>query len=98
MCPAQGPQRSDAGEVNQNQQYKSTNVRFYSSYDFKITLKSDFCRKKVIILSLCTQRCYVCHNVSGKSVNHKWFIDSNTSFDKYIKLQKSQRCTLRLFL
>ena len=26
--------------------------------------------KKVIILSLCTQRCYGRHNVSRKSVNH----------------------------
>ena len=30
----------------------------------------DFCRKNVIILSLCTQRCYGRHNVSKKSVNH----------------------------
>ena len=40
---------------------KSTNVRFYLSYDFKITLKSHFCRKNVILLSLCTQRCYGRH-------------------------------------
>ena len=32
----------------------STNVRFYLSYDNKITLKSHFSRKKIIILSLCT--------------------------------------------
>ena len=31
------------------------------------TLKSHFWRKNVIILSLCTQRCYGRHNVSGKS-------------------------------
>ena len=49
---------------------KCTNVRFYLSYDIKITLKSHFCRKNVIILSLCTQRCYGRHNVSRKSVNH----------------------------
>ena len=36
----------------------------------KITLKSYFMRKKVIILSLCTQHCYGRHNVSRKSVNH----------------------------
>ena len=36
----------------------ATNVRFYLSYDMKITLKSHFCRKNVIILSLCTQHCY----------------------------------------
>ena len=29
-----------------------------------------FCRKNVIILSLCTQRCYGRHNVSRKSINH----------------------------
>ena len=34
------------------------------------TLKSDFWRKNVIILSLCTQRCYGRHNVSRKSINH----------------------------
>ena len=30
------------------------NVRFYLSYDIKITLTSHFCRKSVTILSLCT--------------------------------------------
>ena len=39
-------------------------VRFYLSYGINITLKSHFCRKNVIILSLCTQRCYGRHNVS----------------------------------
>ena len=39
-------------------------VRFYLSYDITITLKSHFCHKNVIILSLCTQRCYGRHNVS----------------------------------
>ena len=34
------------------------------------TLKSDFWRKNVIILSLCTQRCYGRHDVSRKSVNN----------------------------
>ena len=43
--------------------HESTNVRFYLSYDIKITLKSHFCRKNVIILS-CTQRRYGRHNVS----------------------------------
>ena len=42
--------------------------------DIKITDKFHFCRRKkyVIILSLCTQRCYGRHtcNVSRKSVNH----------------------------
>ena len=50
--------------------YKSTNVRFYLSYDIKNTLKSHFWLKFVIILSLCTQRCYGRHNVSRKSINH----------------------------
>ena len=46
------------------------NVRFYLSYDIKITLKSHFCRNNVLILSLCMQRCYGRHSVSQKSVNH----------------------------
>ena len=50
-------------------------VRFYLTYDIKITLKSHFCRKNIIILFLCTQRCYGRHNVSRKSINHQWFID-----------------------
>ena len=54
---------------------QSTNVIFYLSYDSKITLKSHFCHKNVILLSLCTQRCYGRHNVSQKSINHEWFID-----------------------
>ena len=49
---------------------KSTNVRFYLSYDMKNTLKSYFWRKNVIILSLCTQRCYGRHNNSRKTINH----------------------------
>ena len=44
-------------------------VKFYLSYDIKITLKCQFHRKNVIILSLCTQRCYGRHNVSRKSIN-----------------------------
>ena len=36
----------------------------------KITLKSYFCHKNVIILSLCTQCYYGRHNVSRKSVSH----------------------------
>ena len=41
--------------------YMSTIVRFYLSKDIKITLKSHFCRKNGIILSICTQRCYERH-------------------------------------
>ena len=41
-----------------------------SIYHMTNTLKSDFPRKSVIILSLCTQRCYGRHKVSRKSINH----------------------------
>ena len=41
-----------------------------SIYHMTNTLKSDFWRKNVIILSLCTQRCYGRHNYSRKSINH----------------------------
>ena len=57
---------------------KSNNTRapmldsIYDNYNVKITLKSHFCCKNVIILSLqlCTQCCYGRHNVSRKSGNH----------------------------
>ena len=52
------------------QWYKSIDVRFYLSYDIKITLKSHFWCKNVIILSLHTQHYYGRHNDSRKSVNH----------------------------
>ena len=42
----------------------------YSIYHMTNTLKSQFWRKNVIILSLCTQLCYGRHNVSRKSINH----------------------------
>ena len=38
-------------------------------------IKSHFCRKNIIILSLFTQRCYGRHNVSRKSINNQWFTD-----------------------
>ena len=41
-----------------------------SIYDKTNTSKSDFWRKNVIILSICTQRCYGRHNLSRKSINH----------------------------
>ena len=44
-----------------------TALRFFFSYNIKITLKFHFCHKNVIILSLCTQRCYGRHKVSRKS-------------------------------
>ena len=49
----------------------STNVRFYLSYDIKTAVKSHFWGKNVMILSLCTQRCYGHHNISGKSINYQ---------------------------
>ena len=72
----------------------STNVRFYLSYDIKITLKSHFYRKNVIILSS-TQRCYERHNVSLKSVAtsglsillHDFIsLPDASSYDKYAYL------------
>ena len=46
--------------------YTSTNVRYYLSNDIKITLKSHFWRKNVIILSfLALKICYVCNVVMG---------------------------------
>ena len=53
-----------------NEFNKSMNVRFYLSYDIKITLKSHFWRINIIIVLLCTHRCYGRHNVSRKSINH----------------------------
>ena len=41
-----------------------------SIYHTTNTLNPDFWSKNVIILSLCTQRCYGRHNVSRKSINH----------------------------
>ena len=41
-----------------------------SIYHMTNTLNSDICRKNVIILTLCTQRCNGRHNVSRKSINH----------------------------
>ena len=51
--------------------FNNTRARMLDSiYHMTNTLKSHFWRKKVIILSLCTQRCYERHNVSRKSINH----------------------------
>ena len=43
-----------ARSLKKIQLYKSINVRFYLSYDIKVTLKSHFCCKNITILSLCT--------------------------------------------
>ena len=53
---------------NEFSKFNNTRARMLDS--IKITLKSQFSRKNVIILSLCTQRCYGRHNVSRKSINH----------------------------
>ena len=67
------------------------NVRFYLSYDKYF--ESHFWRKNVIILSLCTQRCYGRHNVSRKSINDSGLhillhgvisLPNATSYDKDI--------------
>ena len=56
---------------NEFNKFNNTRARMLDSiYHMTNTLKPDFWRKNVIILSLCTQRCYGRHNVSCKSINH----------------------------
>ena len=56
---------------NEFNKCNNTRARMLDSiYHMTNTLKSHFWRKNVIILSLCTQRCYGRHNVSRKSINH----------------------------
>ena len=56
---------------NEFNKFNNTRARMLDSiYHMTNTLKSHFWRKNVIILSLCTQRCYGRHNVSHKSINH----------------------------
>ena len=57
---------------NEFNKFNNTRARMLDSiYHMTNTLKSDFWRKNVIILSLhCTQRCYGRHNLSRKSINH----------------------------
>ena len=56
---------------NELNKFNNTRARMLDSiYHMTNTLKSHFCRKNVIISSLCTQRCYGRHNVSSKSINH----------------------------
>ena len=56
---------------NEFNKFNNTGARILDSiYHMTNTLKSHFWRKNVIILSLCTQRCYGRHNVSRKSINH----------------------------
>ena len=56
---------------NKFNKFNNTRARMlHSIYHMRNTLKSDFWRKNVTSLSLCTQRCYELHNVSRKSINH----------------------------
>ena len=56
---------------NEFNEFNNTRARMLDYiYHMTNTLKSDFWRKNVIILSLCTQRCYGRHKVSRKSINH----------------------------
>ena len=57
---------------NEFNKFNNTKARMLDSiYHMTNTLKYDFRRKNVIILSLCTQRCYGRHNVTRKPINHK---------------------------
>ena len=61
---------------NEFNKFNKSRARMLDSiYQMTNTLKSHFWRKNVILLSLCTQRCYRRHNVSRKSINHQSFID-----------------------
>ena len=56
---------------NEFNKFNNTRARMLDSiYHMTNTLKYDFWRKNLIILSLCTQRCYGRHNLSHKSINH----------------------------
>ena len=56
---------------NEFNKFNNTRARMLDSiYHMTNTLKSHFCRKNDIILSLCTQRCYGCHSIFRKSINH----------------------------
>ena len=56
---------------NEFNKFNNTRARMIDSmYHMTNTLKSHFWRKNVILVSLCTQRCYGRHNVSRKSINH----------------------------
>ena len=53
--------------------FNNTTARMLDSIyhmTLRLILKSHFCRKNVIILTLCTHCCYGRNNVSRKSINH----------------------------
>ena len=54
---------------NEFNKFNNTRARMLDSI-YHMTNSSHFCRKIVIILSLCTQRCYGRHTVSHKSINY----------------------------
>ena len=61
---------------NEFNKFNNTRAQMLDSiYHMTNALKSQFWRKNVMILSLCTQRCYGRYNVSRISINHEWFID-----------------------
>ena len=56
---------------NEFNKFNNTRARMLDSiYHMTNTFSSNFWRKIVILVSLCTQRCYGRHNVSRKSINH----------------------------
>ena len=56
---------------NEFNKFNNTRARMLDSiYHITNIFESHFWRKNVIILALCTQRCYGRHNVSRKSINH----------------------------
>ena len=61
--------RNEFNKFNKTRE-RMLDTTLYLSYGTKITLKSPFCRKNVMFLSLRTQRCYGRHYVSRKSINH----------------------------
>ena len=77
---------------NEFNKFNNTRARMLDSiYHMTNTLKSHFWRKNVILLSLCTQRCYGRHNVSRESINTSGFsillhgvisLPDATSYDK----------------
>ena len=51
---------------NKFNKFNNTRARMLDSINHMTnTLKSHFCRKNFIILSLCTQSCYESHNISS---------------------------------
>ena len=55
---------------NKFNKFNNTRARMLDSIYHMTTLRSHFWCKSVIILSLCTQRCFGRRNVSCKSINH----------------------------